>query len=95
MLLLYKFAEKYEIKHIMDFVENYLIKKLSPANVVQLIQFSKQFRVVKLQESCIDFLVKSYKEETPIYALESLNKELIVSIFLNTWRPFVDTHIEV
>uniref|UniRef100_A0A914Q479 BTB domain-containing protein n=1 Tax=Panagrolaimus davidi TaxID=227884 RepID=A0A914Q479_9BILA len=94
MLLLYKFAEKYEIKHIMDFVENYLIKKLSPANVVQFVHFSKEFHVTKLQHICIEFLVKCYKESTPIYAMESLNKEFVVSIFLNTWHPIVDSVIE-
>uniref|UniRef100_A0AC34FA48 BTB domain-containing protein n=1 Tax=Panagrolaimus sp. ES5 TaxID=591445 RepID=A0AC34FA48_9BILA len=86
ILSLYKFADKYEIHLIMDLVGAYLIKHLSPTNVCQLIHFSKDFSIKKLHQSCIDFLLKCSKESTPILGLESLDKDFLASMFLNTFR---------
>uniref|UniRef100_A0A914QS82 BTB domain-containing protein n=1 Tax=Panagrolaimus davidi TaxID=227884 RepID=A0A914QS82_9BILA len=93
MLLLYRFGDKYEIKHIMDWVEGYLIKEMSPSNVVQLIKFSSPdaLNVKKLYQKCIDFFIKCSKESTPISGSESLDEKLLASIFLKTLRPVVDT----
>uniref|UniRef100_A0AC34F6Y4 BTB domain-containing protein n=1 Tax=Panagrolaimus sp. ES5 TaxID=591445 RepID=A0AC34F6Y4_9BILA len=87
ILSLYKFADKYEIHLIMDLVEKYFIRKLSPSNVVHLIHFSKDFSIKKLHQSCIDFLSKCSKNSTPVYGSESLDKDFIVSLFTNSLLP--------
>uniref|UniRef100_A0AC35FFC6 BTB domain-containing protein n=1 Tax=Panagrolaimus sp. PS1159 TaxID=55785 RepID=A0AC35FFC6_9BILA len=93
MLVLYRFADKYEIQHIMDLVEGYLIKEISPSNVVQLIQFSApdSLNVNKLYQSSIAFFIECSKESTPVLGSESLDGKLLVSILLSTFRPNVDT----
>uniref|UniRef100_A0A914R3J7 Uncharacterized protein n=1 Tax=Panagrolaimus davidi TaxID=227884 RepID=A0A914R3J7_9BILA len=89
LLLLYRFGDKYEIKHIMDLVEGYLIKDISSSNVVQLIRFSSPnaLNVKKLYQKCIDFFIKCLKESTPILGSESLDEKLLVSILLKTLCP--------
>uniref|UniRef100_A0A914Y4G2 BTB domain-containing protein n=1 Tax=Panagrolaimus superbus TaxID=310955 RepID=A0A914Y4G2_9BILA len=92
-LSLYRFSDKYEIKHIMNFVEEYLIKIPSPANVCQLIHFSKVFNASKLYQSSIDFLIKCSKDSTPVSGLDILDNDLLAIIFKSTFRPVVDTDI--
>uniref|UniRef100_A0A914QFX0 BTB domain-containing protein n=1 Tax=Panagrolaimus davidi TaxID=227884 RepID=A0A914QFX0_9BILA len=91
LLLLYKFSDKYRIQFMMDLVEYHLIKHISPTNVVQLTQFSSpdSFNIKKLHQSCIKFLIKCFKEEIPINASESLNKDLVFNIFTNGFHPTI------
>uniref|UniRef100_A0AC34FEV7 BTB domain-containing protein n=1 Tax=Panagrolaimus sp. ES5 TaxID=591445 RepID=A0AC34FEV7_9BILA len=93
ILSLYQFADKYQINVITDLVENYLIKHISPLNVVQLIHFSTVFSVTKLHQSSVQFLVKCSKESTPVYGSESLGDRFLAMIFLNTLRPVVETEM--
>uniref|UniRef100_A0A914PUB4 Uncharacterized protein n=1 Tax=Panagrolaimus davidi TaxID=227884 RepID=A0A914PUB4_9BILA len=77
----------------MDLVEGYLIKEISPSNVVQLIKFSSpdDLNVKKLYQKCIDFFIKCSKESTAILGSESLDEKLLVSILLKTLCTAVDT----
>jgi ribosomal protein S8 len=97
MLVLYRFADKYEIHHIMDLVEGYLIKEISSSNVVQLIQFSApdSLNVNKLYQCSIAFFINCSKESEPVYGSEALDEKLLASILLSTFRPNVDTDISV
>uniref|UniRef100_A0AC34FQ34 Uncharacterized protein n=1 Tax=Panagrolaimus sp. ES5 TaxID=591445 RepID=A0AC34FQ34_9BILA len=74
-------------KELNDLVENDLIKKISPSNVVQLIHFSKVLTAAKLQKSSIKFLLKCSKKHTPVLGLESLGKDFLATRFLETFRP--------
>uniref|UniRef100_A0A914Q148 Uncharacterized protein n=1 Tax=Panagrolaimus davidi TaxID=227884 RepID=A0A914Q148_9BILA len=95
MLLLYEFGQKYCIKFIMDLIEKYLIKEISPATVVYLYKFSSPdaANIVKLQQKCIDHFMKCLKEKTPIYAAESLGETFLASIVLKSLHSnFTDTN---
>uniref|UniRef100_A0A914YFE0 BTB domain-containing protein n=1 Tax=Panagrolaimus superbus TaxID=310955 RepID=A0A914YFE0_9BILA len=85
-LSIYRFADKYQMKLIMDSLENFLIEKLSSSNVVQLVYFSKEFAIKKLHQSCVDLLIKCSKESTPVYGSKSLDKDLLAMMFLSTLR---------
>uniref|UniRef100_A0AC34FK38 BTB domain-containing protein n=1 Tax=Panagrolaimus sp. ES5 TaxID=591445 RepID=A0AC34FK38_9BILA len=85
MLSLYQFGDKYQIKIITDLVENYLIKNLLPSNVVEIIQFSNFLSIKKLFQQCTNFLIKCSKESTAVLGLESLDKNLLASTFLNSF----------
>uniref|UniRef100_A0A914PUR9 BTB domain-containing protein n=1 Tax=Panagrolaimus davidi TaxID=227884 RepID=A0A914PUR9_9BILA len=91
LLILYKFSDKYHFQFIMDLVEYNLIKHISPTNVVQLTQFSSpdSFNIKKLHQSCIKFLIKCFKEEIPINAPESLDKDLVFNIFTNGFHSTI------
>uniref|UniRef100_A0AC34FNX5 BTB domain-containing protein n=1 Tax=Panagrolaimus sp. ES5 TaxID=591445 RepID=A0AC34FNX5_9BILA len=93
LLSLFKFADKYEIILIMDLVENDLMKKISPSNVVQLIHFTKSLTASKLYQSCINFLLKCSKESTPVLGVESLGDRFLATCFLETFRS-VDSDAE-
>uniref|UniRef100_A0AC34FGT8 BTB domain-containing protein n=1 Tax=Panagrolaimus sp. ES5 TaxID=591445 RepID=A0AC34FGT8_9BILA len=93
MLSLYRFADKYEIRFIMDIAEDFFIQKLVPANVCQLEKFSKDFAIKKLHQSCIDLLIKCSEEHTPVYGSDSLDKDLLAMLFLKTLHPIVVTNI--
>uniref|UniRef100_A0A914YZP8 BTB domain-containing protein n=1 Tax=Panagrolaimus superbus TaxID=310955 RepID=A0A914YZP8_9BILA len=84
-ILLYRFADKYEIKSYMA-IEKDLIKKLTPSNVVQLIHFSKAFQP-KLHQSCIDFLLKCAEKHIPVLGIESLGEHFLAMRFLEILRP--------
>uniref|UniRef100_A0A914XZR6 Uncharacterized protein n=1 Tax=Panagrolaimus superbus TaxID=310955 RepID=A0A914XZR6_9BILA len=88
-MLLYRFADKYEIKSIMDLVENDLIKIITPSNVVQLIHFSKNFNEAKLYQSCINFLLKCSEAHTSVLGIESLDDHFLAMRFLDSLRPVV------
>uniref|UniRef100_A0AC34FB18 MATH domain-containing protein n=1 Tax=Panagrolaimus sp. ES5 TaxID=591445 RepID=A0AC34FB18_9BILA len=80
-------------KEIKDLVENDLIKKVSPSNVVQIIHFTKTLTASKLHQSCIEFLLKCSKESTPVLGVESLGDRFLATCFLETFRP-VDSDAE-
>ena len=77
---------------MQDLIENYLIKCLSTLNVVQCQKFSKEFRLAKLEESCVDFLVKCSKKSIAVYGSESLDKDFLASMFLGTLRTTAGTN---
>uniref|UniRef100_A0AC34FAE1 BTB domain-containing protein n=1 Tax=Panagrolaimus sp. ES5 TaxID=591445 RepID=A0AC34FAE1_9BILA len=74
-----------------NLVEEYLIKKICPSNVCQFIQFSKTFNAAKLYQSCFDHLIIFSKDATPVYGLDILDKDLIVTLFMSSFRSVVDT----
>uniref|UniRef100_A0A914PT51 BTB domain-containing protein n=1 Tax=Panagrolaimus davidi TaxID=227884 RepID=A0A914PT51_9BILA len=95
MLLLYKFGHKYRINIIMDLIEKYLIKAISPATVVYLCKFSspEASNVIKLHQKCIDYFMKCLKKTTPIYAAESLGETFLASMVLKSLRAnFTNTN---
>uniref|UniRef100_A0AC34FHV8 BTB domain-containing protein n=1 Tax=Panagrolaimus sp. ES5 TaxID=591445 RepID=A0AC34FHV8_9BILA len=92
LLLLYQFADKYQMTRIMDLLENYFIKKISPSNIVQLEKFSTDFYAKKLHQSCIDFLIKCSEQHTPILGAESLDKDLVFEMFMSTLRSNGNPH---
>uniref|UniRef100_A0AC34F752 BTB domain-containing protein n=1 Tax=Panagrolaimus sp. ES5 TaxID=591445 RepID=A0AC34F752_9BILA len=96
LLSLYQFAEKYEIKLIMDLVENYLVnKKICTENVCQLVRFSKTFSATKLYQSSIDFLLQCSKESTPVSGLDILDNDLLAMLFKNTFLSVVNTDTDI
>uniref|UniRef100_A0AC34GXQ9 BTB domain-containing protein n=1 Tax=Panagrolaimus sp. ES5 TaxID=591445 RepID=A0AC34GXQ9_9BILA len=90
ILLIYRFADKYEIKLI---TANYLIKHISPSNVVHLIHFTNSFIAAKLHQSCVDFLIKCAKESVAVFGSESLDKDLVFKMFMSALRSNLDTCI--
>uniref|UniRef100_A0A914P3G6 BTB domain-containing protein n=1 Tax=Panagrolaimus davidi TaxID=227884 RepID=A0A914P3G6_9BILA len=93
MLSLYRFGDKYRIQLIMAYC---LIKHISPTNVVYLFKFSllNSFNVKKLHQSCIQFLIKCIQESIPIYAFDSLNKEFVSTMILNSLHSNVNTYFK-
>uniref|UniRef100_A0A914QWR3 BTB domain-containing protein n=1 Tax=Panagrolaimus davidi TaxID=227884 RepID=A0A914QWR3_9BILA len=88
-LSLYRFGDKYLCSYIMGLVEGTLIKYISPTNIVQLIKFSDGFNVKKLYHSCIDSLIIYFKNSTPVFGLESLDKEFLATTFLYGFHPTI------
>uniref|UniRef100_A0A914PC35 BTB domain-containing protein n=1 Tax=Panagrolaimus davidi TaxID=227884 RepID=A0A914PC35_9BILA len=95
MLSAYKFADKYDIKFIINHLEEYLIKNISTSNVCQLEKFSTDFNVTELHQSCVDFLIKCLQENIPILGADSLEKDFVFSLFLKTLSPVVETDTNV
>uniref|UniRef100_A0AC35GT60 BTB domain-containing protein n=1 Tax=Panagrolaimus sp. PS1159 TaxID=55785 RepID=A0AC35GT60_9BILA len=77
MLLFFKFADKYQIKFIMEMIENYLITQISPANIVHLIKFSSpdSLNVKNLYQNCIKFFIQFSKTSTAIFCSDSLDEK--------------------
>uniref|UniRef100_A0A914PYZ1 BTB domain-containing protein n=1 Tax=Panagrolaimus davidi TaxID=227884 RepID=A0A914PYZ1_9BILA len=78
-LSLYRFGDKYLCRKIMDLVENQLIELISPSNVVQLIKFSSpdSHNIKGLYQRCIDSLIMYFKNSTPVFGSESLDKKFL------------------
>uniref|UniRef100_A0AC34GS77 BTB domain-containing protein n=1 Tax=Panagrolaimus sp. ES5 TaxID=591445 RepID=A0AC34GS77_9BILA len=93
ILSMYQFADKYFLKFVTDLIEYFLIKYLSPSNVVHLEKLSKTFNALKLHQSCIDFLIKCSKKSVAVLGSESLDKDFVASLFLSTLHPVVETDI--
>uniref|UniRef100_A0A914QXC0 BTB domain-containing protein n=1 Tax=Panagrolaimus davidi TaxID=227884 RepID=A0A914QXC0_9BILA len=96
MLSLYLFAQKYHIQILLDFIEEQLIKEISPANVVHLFKFSSPdaSNIPKLHQKCINYFMKCLKETIPIYAVESLGETFLASMVLKSLNSnFTDTNV--
>uniref|UniRef100_A0A914QIY0 BTB domain-containing protein n=1 Tax=Panagrolaimus davidi TaxID=227884 RepID=A0A914QIY0_9BILA len=96
MLTLYLFAQKYRIQILLDFIEEHLIKEISPANVVNLFKFSSPdaSNIPNLHQKCIKYFIKCLKETIPIYAIESLGETFLASMVLKSLHSdFADTNL--
>uniref|UniRef100_A0A914PQB7 BTB domain-containing protein n=1 Tax=Panagrolaimus davidi TaxID=227884 RepID=A0A914PQB7_9BILA len=96
MLSLYLFAQKYRIQILLDFIEEQLIKEISPAIVVHLFKFSspETSNIPNLHQKCINYFMKCLKETIPIYAVESLGETFLASMVLKSLNSnFTDTNV--
>uniref|UniRef100_A0A914QU81 Uncharacterized protein n=1 Tax=Panagrolaimus davidi TaxID=227884 RepID=A0A914QU81_9BILA len=79
----------------MDLIEKYLIKAISPGNVVHLFKFSspEASNAIKLHQKCVEFFMKCLKETISIYAVESLGETFLASMVLKSLHAnFTDTN---
>uniref|UniRef100_A0AC35FZT4 Uncharacterized protein n=1 Tax=Panagrolaimus sp. PS1159 TaxID=55785 RepID=A0AC35FZT4_9BILA len=54
---IYKFAEKYDIEPIRDYIELYLGNKITVTNFSEIINYAISINAMKLKDKCADFFI--------------------------------------
>uniref|UniRef100_A0AC35FIT1 BTB domain-containing protein n=1 Tax=Panagrolaimus sp. PS1159 TaxID=55785 RepID=A0AC35FIT1_9BILA len=84
MFELLRFADKYFIEHLRDYITTFIFLRLTPANVVEISNaiVSSNF-AMKLREHCSDFLVACFDEKLEVKNIDILNEEFTVELAKN------------
>uniref|UniRef100_A0AC34F6C3 BTB domain-containing protein n=1 Tax=Panagrolaimus sp. ES5 TaxID=591445 RepID=A0AC34F6C3_9BILA len=80
---LLRFADKYDMKKLMDFCEKSLISKIDTTNVCQFIQLANEVNAFELKEKCRIFMSAYIDLAVPFHGLEILDSSIIKQVILN------------
>uniref|UniRef100_A0A914YJ00 BTB domain-containing protein n=1 Tax=Panagrolaimus superbus TaxID=310955 RepID=A0A914YJ00_9BILA len=85
LVLLLKFADKYNISDIQENLEEYLCDKISVSNVAEIAKCAAAVNAVKLQKKCLDFFINCLKMKYSVPKMELLDKDF----FMNAVTKFL------
>uniref|UniRef100_A0A914QKN5 Uncharacterized protein n=1 Tax=Panagrolaimus davidi TaxID=227884 RepID=A0A914QKN5_9BILA len=70
---LYRFADKYLIDDLMDYITLFISYRISPSNVAEIYNLAIASNCfMKIKEKCFDFLVFCMNENIPVESFDSV-----------------------
>uniref|UniRef100_A0A914NXQ9 BTB domain-containing protein n=1 Tax=Panagrolaimus davidi TaxID=227884 RepID=A0A914NXQ9_9BILA len=79
---LLRFADKYLIDHLTNYITSFISYRISPSNVCEIYNFAVALNFIesvsKLQKECYDFLVVCFSENIKLENFETLDKEFVL-----------------
>uniref|UniRef100_A0A914PLC8 BTB domain-containing protein n=1 Tax=Panagrolaimus davidi TaxID=227884 RepID=A0A914PLC8_9BILA len=78
---LLRFADKYLIDHLTNYITSFISYRISPSNVCEIYNFAVASNFIesvsKLQKECYDFSIVCLNENIPLENFDTLDKEFV------------------
>uniref|UniRef100_A0AC35FCI6 BTB domain-containing protein n=1 Tax=Panagrolaimus sp. PS1159 TaxID=55785 RepID=A0AC35FCI6_9BILA len=79
---LLRFADKYLIDHLTNYITSFISYRISPSNVCEIFNFAVASNFIesvsKLEKECYDFLVVCLNENIPVEKFDAVEKEFVL-----------------